>query len=96
MFKRVGGKIIETEESFSVSLAGRDGVKYSQGEKTLIVEAEIMTSRAGRAIYQNSIQNWDPPHSAELIDDKSRDKIVDNIVRAFAWADYYIVIDKNL
>jgi hypothetical protein len=77
--------IIESDEGFSVRVLGQTGLRYTQGDKTLRVNSEVLATRnPSLAISPSSIQHWDPPHDGELIDEATRNLIVDNIRRAFA------------
>ena len=48
----------------------------------MFVDAEVMASGFGIAVYRNSIRAWRPPHESDGVDDRQRDRILDNIRRA--------------
>jgi hypothetical protein len=61
------------------------GVRYSEGGHTLDMDSEgLMGHPSDMVIYSDSITNWDPPFGSELIDPASRERILHNVVRAFA------------
>jgi hypothetical protein len=87
MFKIPRVNVIESDEGFSVEIISRTDLRYTQGDKTLIVDSEILASTSPffLVIFPDSIQSWDPPHEGEPIDKATRKSIIDNICRAFAF-----------
>jgi len=92
MFEETKVHVIESDEGFSIELIERTKLKYTEGSKTLFVDCEILalSSPFFLALFKDSIQSWAPPNDKELIDDKKRDVIVDNIRKAFAFKGYKI------
>lgn len=92
MFKVPKVNVIESDEGFSIEVLGRTGLRYTQGDKTLFVDSEIQAfgSPISLVISKSSIRSWDTPYDRELIDDATRDIIVDNIRRAFAFKGHKI------
>jgi hypothetical protein len=75
--------VIESDEGFSVEVLGRTGLLYSEGDRSLRVNSEVLAGPAGMAVYSRSIRNWSEPHEHEEIDTAKRETIMDNIRRAF-------------
>jgi hypothetical protein len=92
MFKIPRINVIESDEGFSIEMIGMFKVKYSEGDKTLLIGSEPLVGPAGLVLYPNLIKNWDPPHSEQLIDENRRAKIVDNIRRACAFRGFNIQV----
>ncbi len=82
MFKETKTNVVESDEGFSVEVLGRTGIKYTEGEKTMFVDSEVLSGPHAMAIYKKSIKNWQTPNCEPICDTK-RDKIVENIRRAF-------------
>jgi hypothetical protein len=57
-------------------LAGRDGFRYSDGARSVLIETETLTGRVNRVIYAGLITNWLPPHETESISPEQRSEIV--------------------
>lgn len=57
-------------------LAGRDGFRYSDGDRSVLIETEMLTGDVNRVIYAGLITNWLPPHEAESILPEQRSEIV--------------------
>lgn len=92
MFKTPRPNVIESDEGFSVEVLGRTGLSYTEGTKKLKVDSELLAGPSGLAIYRNSIRSWNPPHDNDLIDENERDRIVDNIRRAFRFDGFEIQV----
>jgi hypothetical protein len=83
MFKIPRENVIESDEGFSVEVLGRTGVLYSEEERTLRIDSEVLAGPAGLVVYTDSITRWAPPHEGEAVDASKRQAIVENIRRAF-------------
>ena len=65
MFKIPRVNVIESDEGFSVEVLVPNGLKYTEGDKTLSVFSEFLVGRAASGFDRSSIKNWD---SGEPID----------------------------
>ena len=93
MFKRMGRVITEVDEGFLVRILERTGIAYSEGNRTVHVESDILFSGPFRyVVYEDSIKKWDFPHSNESIVEETRKRIINNIRRAFAWQGLAIAV----
>ena len=82
--------VIESSAGFSVEVLGRTGLRYTESEKILEVDSEVLAGTAGIMLLANSIQNWkSPTHS---IDTAERSRIIENICRAFAWRGHNVEV----
>jgi hypothetical protein len=83
MFSVPRVNVIESDAGFSVEVLGRTGLRYVEGAKVMRMDSEVLEGPSGLAIYSSSIKRWDPPHSAETIDEETKTRIVENIRAAF-------------
>jgi hypothetical protein len=60
----------------------RDGYRYCEGPRCLLVQVELLRGRPNRLIYASSIDRWLPPHEGEPISPDRRQEIAETI-RAF-------------
>ena len=88
--------MIESDEGFSVEVLGRTGLRYTRGPMTMHVDSEVLVHPSVMVIYPTSIKRWDPPHAAEVIDDATRQSIVENIRRAFRFREIEIDVEGEL
>jgi len=87
VFKIPRVNVIESDEGFSVEVLGRTGLKYVQGERTLHIDSEILMGHPDIMIGASRIIKWE---TGEVIDVKTKEKIIDNIRRAFAFRGFEI------
>lgn len=94
MFKIPSVNVIESDECFAVKVLGRTGLKYSEGERSLHIDSEILASDSPTAMMvdKSSIRHWDPPHSDQLIDEAQRERIINNIREAFRFKGHEIEV----
>lgn len=85
MFSSPRVNLIESDEGFSVEVLGRTGLRYVEGQKSMFIYSEFLVASSSRVLvlYASSIRSWDPPHSAEIVDDTVKNRIIENIRAAF-------------
>lgn len=79
MFTRLGPNSVQSLEGFRVERTGRMELKYTEGNRSLLVEVE---PGDGLAIYRSSISGWNPPNEGDAISNEERQRIVRNICAA--------------
>ncbi len=84
--------VIESDEGFSVEVLGPEYVRYVEGPRSLHVDSEFLMDPSALTIYPSSIKRWDPPHSTEVIDKATRERIVENIRRALRFTGVEIAV----
>jgi hypothetical protein len=89
MFEIIDKNTIVSDEGFSVEVLGRTGIKYTEGNKVLMIDSEILAGPAGLVVYSNSVRNWEKPFQGEMID---KGKIIDNLKRAFLYKGFDIEV----
>ena len=59
---------------------------------TILIDSEVLASSSpsGLIVYPETIQHWEPPYQSKEIDDAQRQRIMDNIRRAFRFQGYEI------
>lgn len=70
-------------KGFSVETLGRTGLRYCENGRTMHIDSEVLLAR-GIMLYRSSVKRWDPPNNEEPVDDKTRDRIIENIRQVFA------------
>jgi hypothetical protein len=75
--------VIESDSGYRVEILGRNWLRYTEGDRTMVIDSEILDSVAGMSLWQSSIERWEPPNNSVLIDDGERRRIVENIRAAF-------------
>jgi hypothetical protein len=83
MFTITRKNVIQSDEGFSIEVLGRTGLLYTEEDKSLSIDSEVLAGPSGLVVYKNSIKAWNPPHNNELIVESKRNAIIENIRRAF-------------
>ncbi len=97
MFKSPQPNIIESDEGFSIRVvgAGKYGIIYREGDLAIKVLSDAAIIPIGYIIYKNSIKEWAPPASGNIISEQTRKRIIDNLSRAFLFQGYQIEVDET-
>lgn len=84
MFVITKDNFIKSDEGFSVKVSGGRApeVKYIQSGKSLIIGSERLFGHYTIVIYATQIKKW---NTGELIDESTKEQIVNNIVLALSW-----------
>lgn len=62
------------KKKYKISLKGRSGVVYSEGDRMAKIEAEIMTGKTDLVIYFDSLSSWQLPNENILLTDDDRQR----------------------
>jgi hypothetical protein len=86
--------VIESDEGFSVEVLAPDGsLRYTEGPRTMEVDSEMLVGPTALVIYSKSIKHWNPPYSQESVDEAAKQRIIDNMQRAFRFRGFEIDVD---
>ncbi|HET7462843.1 MAG TPA: Imm74 family immunity protein [Longimicrobium sp.] len=78
---------------FSVWPEGRTALRYSEGERTMLVKGEALAAGEGWVVYTNSIERWDPPFQGEEISPEKQVRIAENIRTALEFQKQKVEFD---
>ena len=97
MLKSPHPNLIESDEGFSVQVVGGGvlGIIYREGNRAIKVLSEPAVLPVGYIIHKNSITEWAPPGSGNIIDDLARARIIENLHKAFSFQGYQIRIEER-
>lgn len=76
-------------KGFSVETLGRTGLRYSENGRTIHIDSELLAAR-GIMLYPSSVKRWNPPNAEEPVDEKTRDRIIENIRQVFESKGYEV------
>ena len=82
MFSIPRVNVIQSDEGFSVEVLGQTGLRYSEDNKTMKIDSEVLNGPAALVVFSRSIKAWS---SGDPTDQSQRDRILDNIRRAFQY-----------
>ncbi len=83
MFRIPRVNVIESNTGFAVEVLGRDEIRYTEGDRSIKINSELLVGPSVFVIYTSSIIHWDPPYDAETIDPTAQSRIIKNIRDAF-------------
>lgn len=92
MFFEPRVNVIESDSGFSVEVLGQTGIRYSEGDKSMVVDSEVLAYR-GMQIFSKSIRMWDPPYCKEPITPEKKAAIIGNIRAALEFKSEPLFVD---
>lgn len=81
--------VIASTEGFQVRVLGRVGMRYTEGERSVRINSEVLAVPNAIAMLTPSIRVWEGP-DPEPVAAADRDRIVENIKRAFDACGYHL------
>jgi hypothetical protein len=90
-FSEPAPNVIESTEGFSVKVLGRTGLRYTEGARFVAVDSEVLAKPRAIVMYKPSIRLWEGSEPGE-VDAGDRDRIADNIKRAFEACGYALEV----
>jgi hypothetical protein len=58
---------------------GRDEYKYLEGERSLLVQIDMLRGKPSKMLYSSTIGPWLPPHQDEPVTEADRSRIANKI-----------------
>ena len=65
-----------------ITLLGRTGLRFTEGDRSMFVDSEMLGRPNGIAVYRESISRWDPPYEADALSEGDRERVLASIVAA--------------
>lgn len=85
--------VIASSTGFSVRVLGRTGMRYSEGERSVWIDSEVLATPGAIAMFKETIRAWEGPDSGE-VSATERDRIAGNIKRAFDACGYDLQVQE--
>ena len=92
MFSIPRPNLIQSDEGFSVELAGPTRLLYQDAGKTTRIDSELLAGPSGLVIYESSITTWQSQNGEGTVDECTSKVIVDNVRRAFRYRGFEIQV----
>jgi hypothetical protein len=83
--------VIESSAGFSVRVLGRTGLRYQEGGRSIWIDSEVLAKPRAIAMHNDSIKYWEGCDPGK-VSDADRDRIADNIKRAFEACGYELQV----
>ncbi len=71
-------------EKIKISLKGRSGVVYSEGDHQFVLESEMLTGAFDLVIYLDRHYTWEKPFESETITEIDKERIKLNVTNNLA------------
>jgi hypothetical protein len=97
MFRAIKPQWLTNDLGIEVSSAGRNAMKYRDGDHVLMLYCETIASNEGHfgaAILLPRDAHWLPPYEHQPIDSIGRAVIEKNLLDAWAAVDYRVTIES--
>ena len=83
--------VIESSAGFAVRVLGRTGLRYHEGGRSVWIDSEVLARPRAIAMFKDSIKYWEGCDPGK-VSDADRDRIADNIKRAFEACQYELQV----
>jgi hypothetical protein len=80
----IGGEETQIDATSQLIRLGRDEYKYVEGERSLILQIDMLMREPKRMIYSSTIKRWMPPYQNEEITEADRRRIASKIADFFS------------
>jgi hypothetical protein len=94
-FSEPEANLIESTAGFSVRVLGRIGLRYTEGQRSVRIDSEVLAKPRAIALFKDSIRAWEGPGGAEQLNDDDRDRVTSNIKRAFESCGYELEVHTD-
>ena len=84
--------VIESSTGYSVRVLGQTGMRYTEGHCSVWIDSEVLAKSGAIALYKDSIKAWDSPDDPEQLNDTDRNRISENVKRAFESRGYELQV----
>ncbi len=86
--------VIESSAGFSVEVLGRTGLRYTEGNRSVWIDSEVLARPGAMALFKDSIKTWDGSSPGQ-VSEADRDRIAGNIRRAFESCGYELEVHAD-
>ena len=87
------GRETRIDDSSQLIMLGRDEYKYIEGERSLVLQIEMLRGVPNRLLYSSTIKRWLPPHQDERISEEDRQRIATKIANFLVSQGYSVKVE---
>jgi hypothetical protein len=80
------------DDASSVVMVDRDHLRYREGDRSLLIFQELMADPRLVGLDRESMRAWEPPHERRSLSEADKDRIINNLRRAFATRGYDVEV----
>jgi hypothetical protein len=89
----IGGRESRIDSSSQLMRLDRDGYKYVEGERSLVLQIDMLKGVPNRLLYSSTIKRWLPPHQDERVNEEDRQRIANKIANFLVSQGYSVKIE---
>jgi hypothetical protein len=82
----------QSDDASSVVMVDRDHLRYREADRSLLIFQELMADPHLVGLDRESMRAWEAPHQRDFLSDADKDRIIDNVRRAFATRGYEVEV----
>lgn len=91
-FNSPRANLYKSSEGFSVEVLGQTGLCYTEFNKSMFIDSELLLPPAAVLIYQDTISRWDSPNENLVVSSEDRSRILANIRAVFFYQGFEIQV----
>ena len=88
----IGGAKSRIDSTSQLLRLDRDGYKYVEGERSLVLQIDMLRGVPNRLLYSSTIKRWLPPHQDEMITEEDRKRIAAKIANFLTSQGYSVKV----
>jgi hypothetical protein len=89
----IGGAESQIDSFSQLMRLDRDGYKYIEGERSLVLQIDMLRGVPNRLLYSSTIKRWLPPHQDERISEEDRQRIATKIANFLVSQGYSVKVE---
>jgi hypothetical protein len=93
-FEYPRANVVVSRNGFSVEVKMPNTILYGEGDRRMSIFAEpLVTSEPTIAIRRKDVRGWQAPDGASNLSDADRERIIENVRRAFEFRNWVLVVE---
>jgi immunity protein 74 of polymorphic toxin system len=86
---------VHSDAGYTVEVVSRTKVRYTEADRTMVIDAEPLLPAGKLALYISERQKWDSPHDDQRLGSIELARIIENIRAAFEFMGLTLVPDSG-
>jgi hypothetical protein len=82
----------QVDGASSVEMVDRYKLRYREGDRVLYVAQDLQADPHEVVIDRQSLKAWEPPNEKDRLDETDKDRIIENMRRAFVAQGYHLFL----
>jgi|HubBroStandDraft_1064217.scaffolds.fasta_scaffold02955_2 hypothetical protein len=89
--------VIESSTGYTVKVLGQTGLRYTEGDCSVLIDSEVLAKPGAIAMFKDSIKAWEGrgEQAGVPVTDQDRERIAENVKRAFEFCGYELEVQSD-